>query len=800
MTSYVRTRCSISKVPEYTFNSPYAIFRLDIRVLLPNAKKLLPIGPRILPGIYASQRLPEPWSPRDFYDSVFVPSRDATASEIPLIDQLNCQLYPFQQRAVRWLLQREGVDFVGDKLVTHGTDRAQPMLPYGFIEISDNGRRSWFSPLFGIMTTDQSLLRDTVLDTRGGILAEEMGLGKTVEMIALVCLHRPTTKVFQDMDPSILQRCPATLIITPPSIIQQWRNELQSLTPHLRVMTYDGLRQEAEKFDDGQLLRRFMGSDVVLTTYNVLAREIHHSGHVPDRDLRHDKKYRRRLSPMTQLNWWRVVLDEAQMIESGISNAAKVAQLIPRQNAWAVSGTPLRKDATDLLGLLVFLRCWPYCQSPQLWDRLITHHKAIFRDIFRSLALRHTKEYIKDDIELPSQKRIVITIPFTQIEEQHYFTLFHEMCEDCGVDAKGYALDNDWDPQSAKTIDKMRSWLARLRQTVLHPSVGGRNRRALGKGKGPLRTVQEVLEVMREQNDTACRVDERALLMSQARRGQLLEHAKRSDEALRIWKQTLEESMVIVKECRINLRSDLESPKSSDKSMGAVHELEDEAVKAARGGVLRNRLRAALEVEHMCTFFVANAYYQIKTNEAVTEPGSEAFNALQKLEENTYEKAQLIRKEMLVETRTKALSSMGVVGEKVQSHSFVQIPETTPLSGQGGIESRNITTKLHDLLIIIDQQAAQIHEWREKIIKLLLLPLVDEEETELQGDEYETSTKQQDEVYVYVDALRALVADRHVRIFGDFFFPNKASFELQHVSGARFIPQTCTSLLSNYPY
>jgi len=51
-------------------------------------------------------------------------------------------------------------------------------------------------------------------------------------------------------------------------------------------------------------------------------------------------------------------------------------------------------------------------------------------------------------------------------------------------------------------------------------------------------------------------------------------------------------------------------------------------------------------------------------------------------------------------------------------------------------------------------------------VNLLLMPLVDEEQTDLKGDEYETSTKQQDEVYVYVDALRALIADRHDIITG----------------------------------
>ena len=87
--------------------------------------------------------------------------------------------------------------------------------------------------------------------------------------------------------------------------------------------------------------------------------------------MRQEKRYARKRSPLTQIDWWRVVLDEAQMVENGVSNAAKVAQLIPRQNAWAVSGTPVKKDAKDLYGLLIFLRYQPYCLSLSLWDRLV---------------------------------------------------------------------------------------------------------------------------------------------------------------------------------------------------------------------------------------------------------------------------------------------------------------------------------------------------------------------------------------------------------------------------------------------
>ena len=176
-----------------------------------------------------------------------------------------------------------------------------------------------------------------------------------------------------------------------------------------------------------------------------------------------------------------------------------------------VSGTPVKKDAKDLYGLIDFLQYRPYCDVPtHVWERLVRQHKNIFKRIFRTIALRHTKHQIGDDLQLPLQRRVVITVPFTQIEEQHYATMFGQMAEDCGLNVDGTPRTDDWDPDLPATIERMRNWLIRLRQTCLHPEVGARNRRALG-GKGPLRTVSEVLEVMIEQNDVATRLEERTV-------------------------------------------------------------------------------------------------------------------------------------------------------------------------------------------------------------------------------------------------------------------------------------------------
>jgi E3 ubiquitin-protein ligase SHPRH len=152
-------------------------------------------------------------------------------------------------------------------------------------------------------------------------------------------------------------------------------------------------------------------------------------------------------------------MDEAQMIESGVSKAAVVARMIPRVNAWCVTGTPVRRGIEDLLGLLVFLRYEPYASIKHIWPSLISSHKHEFRKLFGSLALRHSKQSVRDELKLPIQRRYVITMPFTPIEEQHYQELFNQMCEESGLDAQGAPLVDTWDPD--EIADVMRRWLVR---------------------------------------------------------------------------------------------------------------------------------------------------------------------------------------------------------------------------------------------------------------------------------------------------------------------------------------------------
>ncbi|KAE8147027.1 putative SNF2 family helicase/ATPase [Aspergillus avenaceus] len=760
------------------------IYILETLVLWKDSLEILPSNqlPPILSNIFSTFVLQEQgqqgsgqieWSPRDFYDNVHVPPDTCITSAAVRCDMTECQLFPFQRRAVRWLLKREGMELQPNGNVSPVKTVTSNDMPTSFRKFFDVDGRIYFgSQLFMITTRDLSRWFDAGGHLRGGILAEEMGLGKTVEMISLICLNRrkiSPEETFPDPSDDDLRPSSATLIITPPAILEQWEQELEQHAPALRVFHYTGIHRQ-RSLSDQELMELLADQDVVLTTYNVLAREVHYSGDAPKRDLRHQKRFKPRRTPLVRIGWWRVCLDEAQMIESGVSNAARVARLIPRQNAWAVTGTPIRKDITDLLGLLMFLHYEPFCGMS--WNRLCNSFRDELANIVRMIALRHSKDRVRSELQIPPQRRVVITIPFTAVEEQHYGQLCEKMCEDCGLDIAGAPLNSGWDPDDPTVVEKMRGWLSKLRRTCLYPA--GKPRRGLGASAGPLRSVAEVLEVMIDQNDTLIHAEERSLLLSQLRRGQLLENAKHRQQALDLWTRSSGRASAIVKECRDLLSlghagSRKSTTKDNHDAASAQMTSEDEneeADKYARVGA-RQRLRAALEVEHICVFFTGNAYYQIKTDTKLTAPDSTEFRSLEKLEIEAYETAKVIRKEMLSEVTRRVGYFMKIIKEKAEKYQFVFIPKMKPQRYGNGLESRRILDKLEDFCESMNKHACRYNDWRHIMVKMLSQSLIDQEdESELEGDEYEKSTKHQDEMYVYMEALRAMFADRHDALTG----------------------------------
>ena len=277
---------------------------------------------------------------------------------------------------------------------------------------------------------------------------------------------------------------------------------------------------------------------------------------------------------------------------------------------------------------------------------------------------------------------------------------------------------------------------------------------------------------MIDQNETSTRTEERSALASQLERAHILgnngEDDRRAAKALAVYRDALETSSNIVEEARQRLQTAEAAQTAAGPDLLDTEDEDSSEESTPLLGRLRNSLRAALEVQHICTFFAATACYQIKTNEALITPDSAQFMELESQESDFYDQAKRLRREILHDASRKAEAPMKKMRELERHGQLTRLPKIKDLDSLGGIESRRIVEKSDNLFDTIREQGNVIVEWRAKMAKFLLQPLVDEDATgnEITGDEYEDSTKQQDELYCYIDAYRAVVADRATCLSG----------------------------------
>jgi non-specific serine/threonine protein kinase len=160
----------------------------------------------------------------------------------------------------------------------------------------------------------------------GGCLADDMGLGKTVQVIALLVLCRRQRQRGKDTSPGA-----PSLVVTPASLLGNWRSELARFAPQLRVLVAHTSETAAAEL--GQLdPERLASFDVVLTSYGTLPR----------------------LDALGAMPWDVLIADEAQALKNPGTRQARSVRALQARSRLALTGTPVENRLADLWSILAF--------------------------------------------------------------------------------------------------------------------------------------------------------------------------------------------------------------------------------------------------------------------------------------------------------------------------------------------------------------------------------------------------------------------------------------------------------------
>ncbi|XP_044418721.1 DNA repair protein RAD5A isoform X2 [Triticum aestivum] len=343
-------------------------------------------------------------------------------------EALQCDLRPYQKQALHWMLQLEKGSC--------SQDAATTLHPcWEAYKLDDKREFVLYLNVFsGDATTE---FPSTLQLSRGGILADAMGLGKTIMTISLLLSDSSKGRVttqhstqisgeasglgetpIQSLDSvknlaspfsfSKLRKLKAPLIgggnlvICPMTLLSQWKAEIEAHTKpnSLNIYVHYGQSRPKEASFIGQ-------NDIVLTTYGVVASEFSTESSTENGGL-------------YSVHWFRIVLDEAHMIKSSKSLISQAAAALTADRRWCLTGTPIQNNLEDLYSLFRFLKVEPW-RNWALWNKLVQkpfeegdeRGLKLVQTILKPVMLRRTKH------STDKEGRPILTLPPANIEVKY---------------------------------------------------------------------------------------------------------------------------------------------------------------------------------------------------------------------------------------------------------------------------------------------------------------------------------------------------------------------------------------------
>ncbi|KKK24113.1 DNA repair protein [Aspergillus rambellii] len=191
---------------------------------------------------------------------------------------------------------------------------------------------------------------------KGGLLGDEMGMGKTIQAVSLLMSDYPVGK--------------PSLVVVPPVALMQWQSEIGEYTNgQLKVLVYHNSNSKVKTLRKKDLEKY----DVIMISYSGLE-SIHRKEwkgwNRNDGIVKED-------SVIHSIHYHRLILDEAHSIKQRTTSVARACFALQSNYKWCLSGTPVQNRIGEFFSLLRFLEVRPFacyfckqCKCQQLhWSQ-----------------------------------------------------------------------------------------------------------------------------------------------------------------------------------------------------------------------------------------------------------------------------------------------------------------------------------------------------------------------------------------------------------------------------------------------
>ncbi|XP_041912235.1 chromodomain-helicase-DNA-binding protein 1-like isoform X1 [Alosa sapidissima] len=296
-------------------------------------------------------------------------------------------------------------------------------------DLDENDLKRW--GLTGIQLRSYQLdgvrwLTQCLKHQEGCILGDEMGLGKTCQTISLLVYTK-----------GALGKAGPFLVLSPLSVLENWRQEMQRFSPGLSVVCYTGDKEkraelQTELLDNGHF-------HVLLTTYEMCLKDS---------------------SFLKRWKWKILVVDEAHRLKNQNSLLHQTLNQFSVSFRVLLTGTPIQNNLKEVYSLLSFIQ--PSLFPADDADDFVSTYADIQTDsalapelhrILEPFLLRRVKAEVA--AELPKKTELVVFHGMSALQKKYYKAILMKDLDAFGAE------------QAGKT--RLLNILMQLRKCVDHP-------------------------------------------------------------------------------------------------------------------------------------------------------------------------------------------------------------------------------------------------------------------------------------------------------------------------------------------